>query len=121
MPSGYSTQVFASGGSLSSPDDIALLGGNVFVAYQNGAGAKVDDTAIATSTRGTLYVTDPGTNQVVAVCGPFAPGQTFAAVPDDSKVLAGALGSLNLRTGSVSPFGKGFKSPHGLLFVPATN
>ncbi|MGD3112170.1 hypothetical protein [Streptomyces sp. YGL11-2] len=82
---------------------------------------QVDDTAIATSTSGTLYVTDPGTNQVVAVRGSFTPGQTFAAVPDDSKVLAGALGSLNLRTGSVSPFGKGFKSPHGLLFVPTTS
>lgn len=40
VPPGSSTQVFASGGSLSPPDDITLLGGNVFVAYRNGRGRQ---------------------------------------------------------------------------------
>jgi len=79
---------------------------------------QVDDTAFATSTHGTLYVVDGATNTVVAVRGPFQTGQAFTSVPKDSTTLPGTLGQLNLSTGQVTPFGTGFGSPKGLLFVP---
>ncbi len=80
---------------------------------------QVDDTAVATGSKGTLYVTDTAANKVVAVKGSFTAGDVFTAVPSDSKALAGTLGKLDLKTGTVSPFGKGFTSPHGVLFVPS--
>ncbi|GDY33631.1 hypothetical protein [Gandjariella thermophila] len=79
---------------------------------------QVDDTAVATASAGTLYVTDTAANKVIAVHGSFTAGDVFTAVPSDSKALAGTLGQLDLKTGTVSPFGKGFTNPHGLLFVP---
>jgi len=39
-PPGFTVSTFASGGSLSKPDDITLLNGNVYVSYQNGVGSK---------------------------------------------------------------------------------
>src|SRR4029077_2541002 len=44
--SGLSAQLFASGGtSLSAPDDIAAMGGSVFVAWQNGVGPQGEPAA----------------------------------------------------------------------------
>jgi hypothetical protein len=40
VPGGFTTTVFAHGGTLARPDDITQLGGKVFVAYQNGVGTK---------------------------------------------------------------------------------
>jgi hypothetical protein len=80
---------------------------------------QVDDTAIATTRKGILYVTDNGSNRVIAITGRFHTGQVFTAVPKDSKPLAGTVGSLNLKTGTVTPFGKGFSSPQGLVFKPS--
>lgn len=80
---------------------------------------QVDDTAVATGP-GTLYVSDGANNKVIAIHGSFSAGDVFTTVPNDSKVNPGTLGALDLKTGSVSPFGKGFGSPKGLLFVPAS-
>lgn len=80
---------------------------------------QVDDTAVATGP-GTLYVTDGATNKVIAIKGAFAAGDVFTTVPNDSKVNPGTIGKIDLKTGTVSPFGKGFGSPKGLLFVPAS-
>ncbi|HWE91427.1 MAG TPA: hypothetical protein VG317_18345 [Pseudonocardiaceae bacterium] len=99
----------------------------IFLTNPGGAGqiakllslnTQVDDTAVAASSSGTLYLTDTSANKIYAVHGPFASGSAFVAVPNDSKPLAGTLGQLDLRTGTVTPFGTGFNSPHGLLFVP---
>src|SRR5579872_2721087 len=38
LPAGFHATVFAKGGKLTGPDDIAKLDGHVFVAYQNGVG-----------------------------------------------------------------------------------
>ncbi|NKQ58547.1 hypothetical protein HFP15_37445 [Amycolatopsis sp. K13G38] len=78
---------------------------------------QVDDTAVTTGA-GTLYVVDGATDKVIVISGPFSAGQIFTSVPNDSKVNPGTLGDLDLKTGSVSPFGKGFGSPKGLLFLP---
>lgn len=44
--SGYTAQVFASGGStLSAPDDITNMGGSIFVAWQNGVGPEGEPAA----------------------------------------------------------------------------
>jgi hypothetical protein len=44
--SGYTAQVFASGGStLSAPDDITSMGGSIFVSWQNGVGPKGEPAA----------------------------------------------------------------------------
>jgi hypothetical protein len=40
VPTGFTATVFAHSGTLTGPDDIAQLGGNVFVAFQNGVGTK---------------------------------------------------------------------------------
>lgn len=82
-------------------------------------GTQVDDVSWATSTAGTLYVTDSGTNKVDAISGKFSPGTVFVACPGDSGV-AGFVGTLDLKTGTIHPFAIGMKDPHGLLFVPQT-
>jgi hypothetical protein len=44
--SGYTAQVFATGGTtLSAPDDITNMGGSLFVAWQNGVGPKGEPAA----------------------------------------------------------------------------
>ena len=78
---------------------------------------QVDDTAVATSRHGTLLVVDAKADRVIEISGAFHPGEVFASVPDDSTVLPGNLGRLDLTTGAVVPFQKGFQSPKGLLFV----
>ena len=76
---------------------------------------QVDDSAFATGPRGTLYVVDSAKNELIAITGPFTPGQAFTAVPSGSPTPT-ALGGLNLATGQVTSFGTGFGSPKGLLF-----
>ncbi|WP_159039668.1 hypothetical protein [Streptomyces sp. TP-A0356] len=73
---------------------------------------QVDDTAFATSTEGTLYVVDSAKGQVVAVTGHFTKGEAFVSAK-------GGLGTLSLKTGTVTAFGNAVASPKGLLFVAA--
>ncbi len=80
----------------------------------------VDDTAFATSTRGTLYVTDGADDEVVAVTGTFAPGTAFVAVtPGSANTPAPGnnyLGRLDLGTGTIQPVATNVQAK-GLLFV----
>nr|MDQ2729485.1 hypothetical protein [Actinomycetota bacterium] len=71
----------------------------------------VDDTAFARGGHGTLFVTDGSNGTVDAVTGPFHAGDAFVAVTPCNANTAPAtcptspvnyLGSLNLRTGTVS-------------------
>ena len=80
-------------------------------------GNQINDIVWATSTQGTLYVTDTSDNKVYAITGEFKKGTAFVAAPDDSGV-GGFVGTINLTTGTITPFAAGMKSPHGLLFVP---
>jgi len=79
---------------------------------------EVNDTAWATATQGTLYVTDNASNSLLAIRGTFSPGTAYSAVPKDSSLNPGTVGTLNLRTGTVTPFATGLGSPAGVLFVP---
>jgi len=79
---------------------------------------EVNDTAWATATQGTLYVTDNASNSLLAIRGTFSPGTAYSAVPKDSSLNPGTVGTLNLKTGTVTPFATGLGSPAGVLFVP---
>ncbi|WP_329056234.1 hypothetical protein OG738_21790 [Amycolatopsis sp. NBC_01488] len=76
-------------------------------------GSEVDDTTFTTAARGTLYVVDNATGQIVAITGNFKRGQAFAS--------AAGLSTVDLSSGRVTPFGSGIATPKGLLFVPADN
>lgn len=78
---------------------------------------QVDDTAFVSDPHGTLLVVDNSLNEVVAITGAFQRGETFSAVPNDSTVIPGNLGSVDLATGQITAFGSGFANPHGLLFL----
>jgi hypothetical protein len=73
--------------------------------------SQVDDTTFATSARGTLYVVDNAAGRVIAITGNFKQGQAFGS--------ASGLSTIDLKTGQVTPFGTGVKTPKGLLFVSA--
>lgn len=80
-------------------------------------GTQINDVEWATSSSGTLYITDNSNNAVYAITGNFTPGTVFVACPKDSGV-AGFVGTLDLSTGTIHPFAIGFTSPCGLLFMP---
>lgn len=82
-------------------------------------GNQINDIAWATSTKGTLYVTDNADNKVYAITGNFKKGTAFVASPSDSGV-AGFVGTIDLSSGIIKPIALGMKSPAGLLFVPIT-
>jgi len=82
---------------------------------------SVDDTAWATDATGTLYAADTADNEVFALTGRFSPGSVYTSVtPGDANTpvnAPGYLGSLDLRTGVITPVVTTIR-PHGLLFVP---
>jgi hypothetical protein len=79
----------------------------------------VDDIAVTTSGRGTLYVVDAGAGTVLTfdTTGWHA-GTVFVAEPNDNGNPL--LGTLDLWTGVITPL-VALKSPKGLLFVPAAD
>jgi hypothetical protein len=85
----------------------------------------VDDSAWATNRNGTLVTTDSADDSIIAVTGGFTPGTAYATVTPAGANNAPAnpgpnyLGSINLRTGTVSPVTTGGTAlqPNGLLFV----
>ena len=81
-------------------------------------GTQVDDTVWATSTKGTLYITDTGNNTIYSVTGTFKKGTAYVAAPNDAGV-GGFVGTVDLTTGLITPFVSGMNSPHGLLFIPS--
>jgi hypothetical protein len=82
---------------------------------------SVDDTAWATDSDGTLYVTDGTDNEVFAVRGGFDPGTAYVAVtPGNANVPINQpnyLGVLDLRTGAISPAVTTIQAK-GLVFMP---
>jgi hypothetical protein len=81
--------------------------------------SQVDDTAWATSSNGTLYITENAVGKVKAITGPFTPGTAFVAVtPATGSTF---LGTLDLQTGAITAYGPPNITPNGLLFVPSSH
>ncbi|OOP64546.1 hypothetical protein BMF89_03785 [Arthrobacter sp. SRS-W-1-2016] len=79
---------------------------------------QVDDTAFATTSRQTLWITDPDHNTVLSVTGPFGAGQALSTVTPDAA--PDYLAALDLSTGSLTPVpGLSSIHPKGLLFTSA--
>jgi hypothetical protein len=80
----------------------------------------LDDTAFATRSAQTLWVTDPSRNTVHAVTGPFTPGEAISAVTPDAGPAY--LATLNLADGTLTPIQKlSAIQPKGLLFSPTAD
>ncbi|MEO8888717.1 MAG: hypothetical protein ABI429_05425 [Jatrophihabitantaceae bacterium] len=87
---------------------------------------SVDDTAFATSSDGLLVTNDSTADSVVVISGRFVPGRAYTAVTPGNANSAPAnpgpnyLGSIDLRTGNVSPVTTSMPSlqPHGLIYLP---
>lgn len=78
----------------------------------------IDGIAVATSGNGTLYVVDAKAQTIQAFSTAGWPaGTVFVGEPKDNGNPI--VGTLNLTSGKITPFGNAFESPKGLLFVPA--
>jgi hypothetical protein len=83
-------------------------------------GTQLDDTVWATSTHGSLLVSDGTTGNTYWVKSDnFVVGGIYTETPNDSGV-AGVLGTVDPATGIVTPFALGFGKPTGMVFVPAS-
>ena len=93
----------------------------------------VDDTAVATSASGSLYITDSSANTVDVMTGPFKPGTAYTAVTPCNATNAPAVcpatsapqfpansfGMIDMSTGAVSNVTfSGTLTPKGMVFVP---
>jgi hypothetical protein len=80
----------------------------------NGAAAQVDDTIEATSTYGTILVSDrdAGAAGIVYAISKniFSPGAAYTATPT-------SVGSLDFDTGVITNVVTGMVSPHGMAFI----
>ncbi len=94
---------------------------NVLAVTDNKPGnvPPIDGLAVTTSDHGTLYVVDAsaGTIQALDTTG-YPAGTVFVGEPNDNGNPI--IGTLDLTSGKITPFGNTFASPKGLLFVPAT-
>ncbi|MDA4118172.1 MAG: hypothetical protein OK455_07495 [Thaumarchaeota archaeon] len=78
----------------------------------------LDGMAVSTSNHGILYVVDAGAGTILALDATgWHAGTVFVGEPSDNANPL--VGTLDLSTGQVTPFGNHFQSPKGLLFVPA--
>ncbi len=76
----------------------------------------LDDTAFATSSHQTLWLTDPVANELVSVTGVFTSGEAVSTVTPD--IGPSYLATLNLTTGALTPVpGLGTMQPKGLIFT----
>jgi len=79
-------------------------------------GPQVDDVRWADTSGGDLYAVDQQADQIWVISGPFPAGAAYTSIPSGSP-MAGTVGRLDLRSGSVTPFATGLASPKGLLYV----
>jgi hypothetical protein len=130
MPS--SSPKFAGDFMLNAQGDLQLIftgpsGQNLQVVKLSQA---VDDSAVATSASGTLYMTDSSADTVVAMTGPFKPGTMYTAIapcnsnsapvtcPNPPTWNVNSLGTINLTSGAVTTTYHGPITPKGMVFVP---
>ena len=77
----------------------------------NGAPVQIDDTIFATSTYGTILVSDRDGETIYAISKDiFSPGAAYSATPT-------SVGTLDLDTGVITNVVTGMVSPHGMAFV----
>jgi len=108
---------------VSQGDSELIMIGNPGTAQQTVSripvGTQLDDTVWATSTHGSLLVADGTTGKTYWVKSDnFVVGSIYTQMPNDSGV-AGALGTVDPTTGTITPFAIGFGKPTGMVFVPA--
>lgn len=83
-------------------------------------GDSLDDTIWPSAPTGRFLVSDTGANTIFVLHGTsLAAGSVYGTAPSDSGV-AGFVGSVDLKSGVVTPVAIGFKSPHGMLFLPGS-
>ncbi len=80
-------------------------------------GTQVDDTVWAKKAEGRLYVVDATQNAIYVLRTAFKPGAVYTEAPNDSGV-ASFVGTVDRKTGTITPVAIGFVKPTGLLFVP---
>lgn len=80
-------------------------------------GTQLDDTVWASSAQGHLLVSDGTSGNTYSIRATFKPGTAYTQTPDDSGV-AGLVGTVDAKTGTVVPVAIGFKKPTGMIFVP---
>ena len=77
----------------------------------DGAPVQIDDTIFATSTQGTLLVSDRDGETIYAISKDiFSPGAAYSATPT-------SVGRLDMDTGVITNVVTGMVSPHGMAFV----
>jgi len=123
---------FAGDFMLNSQGDLQLIfsgpsGSNLQVLKISQA---VDDSAVATSATGTLYMTDSSADSVTAMTGPFKAGTVYTAItpcnansapatcPNPPAWPPNSLGTIDLTTGAVTVAYHGPVTPKGMVFVP---
>ena len=84
---------------------------------------SIDDTAYVSVPFGTLYVTDQANNDLMAIHGPFLPGEAIvSATPGGANNAVNApnyLATLSLATGTVTAIpGLSGVQQNGLLYLP---
>lgn len=80
-------------------------------------GTQIDDTVWAKKAGGRLFVVDATQNAIYVLRTTFKPGTVYTEAPNDSGV-ASFVGTVDLKTGTITPVAIGFVKPTGLLFVP---
>ena len=80
-------------------------------------GSQVDDSVWATAVQGRLLITDTAMNALYMMRGTFVPGTLYAASPNDSGT-ASMVSTIDQTSGLLTPVAIGFKSPHGMAFIP---
>ncbi len=83
-------------------------------------GTQVDDTTWIPKSEGRLLIVDTKLNAIYTVSinkTDLVPGTVYTEAPSDSGV-AGFVGTLNLKTGTITPVIIGLSSPSGLGFLP---
>jgi hypothetical protein len=79
-------------------------------------GTAVDDFGWATAASGFFFIVDGPANMIWKMTATFTPGTVYVEAPNDSGV-ASFVGTLDLKTGIITPIAVGFASPTGLLFM----
>jgi hypothetical protein len=83
---------------------------------------QIDDTVFTPSRKGFYLMADTPANTVYVISKEaFASGVAYSAgvgAPNSAGVSEGFVGTLDLDSGFITPVVTGFKSPHGMAFIP---
>jgi hypothetical protein len=82
-------------------------------------GNQEDDTVWATANSGRLFVVDAGKNAIYTIKWSGPKGTVFTEAPNDSGVV-GFVGTIDMKTGFITPVSTGWTKPTGLVFVPGS-